>query len=127
MTLAHGFFPCLLTHTFHSYSFLSVLRTNSHCLPLHSESKQQLKATAYKSVRSQRNKDQTETVFPAATLQLSQPLEYPSPPKFLALHSLPWKGSCNQFSIASRSEKAEFPHPAHDNTLQVREIRRGFL
>lgn len=110
------FFPCLLTHTF---SFLllslSVLRTKPRSSTLPSQSKQQLKAMTYKSVRSQRSQDQIE--IKQSLLSQQQHCNSASPwnisvhlNSLLSTHS-PGKVDAISFIIISRSEKIESPHP----------------
>lgn len=95
------FFPCLLPHTF-SFLFLSSRFENKtsfqhFALTIKAAAKGYDLQICQVSEEPRSNRDQTESAFPAATLQLCQPLEYLSPSDFFALHSLPWKGGCYQF------------------------------
>lgn len=113
--LALFFSPASLHTLFHSCSFLSILRTKPHSSTLPPQSKQQLKATTYKSVRSQRSQDQIE--IKQSLLSQQQHCNSASPwnisvhlKSLLSTHS-PGKVDAISFIIISRSEKIEFPHP----------------
>lgn len=109
------FFPCLLTHTF-SFLLLSLRFENKtsfqhFALTIKAAAKGYDLQICQVSEEPRSNRDQTESAFPAATLQLWQPLEYLSPSQFFALHSLPWKGDAISFISISRREKIKLPHP----------------
>lgn len=115
ITFGLGFPPASLHTLLHSCSFLSVLRTKPRSSTLPSQSKQQLKATTYKSVRSQRSQDQIE--IKQSLLSQQQHCNSASPwnisvhlNSLLSTHS-PGKVDAISFIIISRSEKIEFPHP----------------
>lgn len=109
------FFPCLLTHTF-SFLLLSLRFENKtsfqhFALTIKAAAKGYDLQICQVSEEPRSNRDQTESAFPAATLQLCQPLEYLSPAEFFALHSLPWKGGCYWFYRHFKKWENRTPSP----------------